>query len=52
MNTNTKEKTIITAGVNFNLKGCWLETLWSDGSISVEPMNSEQAAQWQAEHKF
>lgn len=39
--------------VKFDDNGkCWLETLNEDKSITVEPITSEQAAQFQAENKF
>ena len=30
----------------------WLEILYANGMIKVEPLTSEQAAQWTAENRF
>jgi hypothetical protein len=37
-----KKKKIIAQGVRENY-GYWLETLWNDGSLTVEPITQTQA---------
>lgn len=45
-------KKIISQNLNFDTKGCWLITKWSDGSISSEPITSEEAAEFEARHNY
>lgn len=43
---------IISQEIIFDEKGQGLATKFSDGSVKYEPLTSEQAAEWEAEHKF
>lgn len=45
-------KKLIKEKVTFDENGQWLVKKFDDGSISSEPLTSEEASKWEAENKF
>ncbi len=43
---------VISQSFSFDLKGQYLNTKFSDGSVQSERITAEEAAQWTAENKF
>lgn len=47
-----QRKNAVSRQLTFDLKGQYLTTKYEDGSISSEPITSEEASLWEAEHGF
>lgn len=49
-NQKSKKPRIVTQGVRLDHSGDWMETMYSNGRITVTPMTKTEVEKWKAEH--